>query len=566
MLILEGFLPDFSTAETDEHGFFYKIPHLIKSAGKRVTKSWLDSVMKQHVNTGEREHFSPVIKQLFSGREVVDKDEALKAVSDFGSKNKPYEIDIHGGNSERTEKFFRYNLYPNEKRKEFSKHYRELSQKLSSRLDQIKDIHKNVFFLKSLDRPSSPGSRKMSRADRYDLIQFGKRHGLGIAPDHFQEVKDFYPGKSTYMAKYINDDAQHWENILKSKRPDLLELSNFYDNFLYLSDLHGQLTNNYKYSGKSNLLTKNYFKEHSDGFESIKKHLPYILPSYTALLDMVKGFREDFEKKNILKIGVNKKVKTLPAYSNFFAQDIDFNFNPKKTPFSQLGISTDLTNFQEHIARSNHPEIKSQVKLELNSDDGFLTTKMIGVKPYREIMHHFKHVPRMFDAKTNSPIYLHKDSDIIPNREYNNSAPEFNVITSDLTHGDEKNKTLYVHEIQSDLHQYGAKEKKKITPLADNWHKKGVEYAFNYAKKNGYTHVMFAPGSLQISNNEGSKNPEALGKFYDEKIVGYASKITKSSPEFKPGRVAGNRGGGDKEIHDFPVFSLKDYKPGSSYF
>jgi hypothetical protein len=166
---------------------------------------------------------------------------------------------------------------------------------------------------------------------------------------------------------------------------------------------------------------------------------------------------------------------------------------------------------------------------------------------------------------------------------------EFNVVTSDIDHP-ELGKTLFVHEIQSDLQQ----KTKNSSPIAKTWREHALSHVMDVAEKGKYEHVMFAPSSVQYVNNgghataeevktalgranaqqqqelhaaHGTLDPEALAsalkgdagdlaKRYHEEIFPTATKMFGHEPTLHTMGYARKRGKGDVEPHDFPAYKV----------
>lgn len=167
---------------------------------------------------------------------------------------------------------------------------------------------------------------------------------------------------------------------------------------------------------------------------------------------------------------------------------------------------------------------------------------------------------------------------------------EFDVITSDLHHP-KLGKTLFVHEIQSDLHQ----KTKNDSPIGKTWREHALTHVHKTAHEGGYEHVMFAPASVQFVNNGGratavdiaaalhgasdeqkaqvhsevgSLEPTAIesmmkssaggvAKRYHEEVFPTANKVFGHEPELHQMSYRRDRGSGEAERHDFPVYKVE---------
>jgi hypothetical protein len=170
-----------------------------------------------------------------------------------------------------------------------------------------------------------------------------------------------------------------------------------------------------------------------------------------------------------------------------------------------------------------------------------------------------------------------------------NTTTEFNAITSDLEHPT-LGKTLFVHEIQSDLHQKTHND----SPLGKSWREHALTHIHDTALKGGYEHVMFAPSSVQYVNNGGDASADeitaALGRATDEQrkqvqdqagtldskflskvmqtdaghlakryhteLFPAANKVFGHEPTTHSLYYSRSRGRGEPEIHDFPAYKV----------
>jgi hypothetical protein len=165
-------------------------------------------------------------------------------------------------------------------------------------------------------------------------------------------------------------------------------------------------------------------------------------------------------------------------------------------------------------------------------------------------------------------------------------APEFEFETSDMEH--EGEKTLYVHEIQSDLHK---KRPNSGSTLEKNWPEHAAHQIKTYARENGYKKVIVAPHSLQYKNNGGTMTvedfrhhtekltPKQQSDVYEkdsemkDHILGntagrialkYRNEIMPAlgkafgAPAYQEMGVRGNRGEGSVSAHAFPIFRVDD--------
>lgn len=87
---------DFSTAETDEHGLYHKLPHLLKQIpDNRITLSNLSSLFqKGRVHKKEQAHYSEPLRQLFFHREVANKLDILDALKTHDEQNPVVKMEV----------------------------------------------------------------------------------------------------------------------------------------------------------------------------------------------------------------------------------------------------------------------------------------------------------------------------------------------------------------------------------------------------------------------------------------------------------------------------------------